>query len=181
MDALTPNPWPLGVDVEDRKKLAIILRGLPGSGKSTFAREIADDRDDCVVFNADSYHMVDGEYRYSTEKAGWAHSQCLKAFTIQAIAGLGTLIVDNTNTSSLQMAPYVRVAEAFGYEIWILEMECSILDSIRRNIHGVPEKTIRKMAMGLARGLPGDWEAKYTCYNVSPDEARNKTFALTLV
>jgi predicted kinase len=145
-------------------KKAIIMRGLPGSGKSTLAQSLARHYGGALIFNADVYHMVGGEYRYDPAKAGWAHSECLRVFTLSVSAGSEVVIVDNTNVSGLQIAPYVRVAEAFGYEVSIIEMGCSILDSIERNIHGVPEKTICNMAMHLSRGLPEGWDKRYNYY-----------------
>jgi 2',3'-cyclic-nucleotide 3'-phosphodiesterase len=145
-------------------KRAVIMRGLPGSGKTTLAKSLARHYGGALIFNADAYHTVDGEYRYDPAKAGWAHSECLRMFTLSVSAGSEVVIVDNTNTSGLQIAPYVRVAEAFGYEVSIIEMGCSILDSIERNTHDVPEETICRMAMHLSRGLPEGWDKRYSYY-----------------
>lgn len=145
-------------------KKAIVMRGLPGSGKTTLAQSLSRHYGGALIFNADWYHIVDGKYQYDPAKAGWAHSECLRMFTLAVSSGSEVVIVDNTNTSGLQIAPYVRVAEAFGYEVSIIEMGCSILDSIERNTHGVPEETICRMAMHLSRGLPEGWDERYSCY-----------------
>lgn len=161
-------------------KRAIILRGLPGSGKSTLANEIAKLRDDCVIFNADAYHYVGQEYRYNPDRAGWAHSQCLRSFIEDAMAGQATLIVDNTNTSAMQMLPYIRVAEAFGYSVWIVEIKSSILQSIKYNIHRVPEEAICRMAMGLSKGLPPGYQAQYVCRYVEYKDIKDEVFIRSL-
>jgi len=146
-------------------KRVIIMRGLPGSGKSTLAKSLARHYGGARIVSADDYHMVGGEYRYDPAKAGLAHSECLRRFTLSVSAeGIEVVIVDNTNTSGLQIAPYVRVAEAFSYKVDIVEMGCSILDSIKRNIHGVPEEAICNMAMHLSRGLPEGWDKRYSYY-----------------
>lgn len=140
---------------------AIIMRGLPGSGKTTLVKSLFAHYGGVTVCSADTYHMVEGEYRYDPAKAGWAHSECLKKFTLAVSYEDEVVIVDNTNTTGLLIAPYVRVAEAFYYEVSIIEMRCSILDSLKRNIHHVPEDAICRMAMHLARGLPEGWDKRY--------------------
>ena len=52
------------------KKLYIV-RGLPGSGKSTFAEALVGS--DFLVCEADKYFMVDGEYKFDGSKLKDAH------------------------------------------------------------------------------------------------------------
>lgn len=47
-----------------------IIRGLPGSGKSMFARTIASSMDDTVHFEADMFFERDGEYRFDATNDG---------------------------------------------------------------------------------------------------------------
>lgn len=143
-------------------KRVIILRGLPGSGKSTLTREISRIRcGDCLIFNA-RLQLYDTH----PAKAGWAHSECFKMFVLSAVAGNPVLIVDNTNTTAIQIAPYANVAEAFGYEVHIVEIGCSIVDSITWNIHRVPEDVICRMAMNVSRGVPEDWKNRFVFHHV---------------
>ena len=61
------------------KGLAIINRGIVGSGKSTFAaclkKAAISEGVDTEIFNTDSLFRVDGEYKFNPEKLGENHSQ----------------------------------------------------------------------------------------------------------
>ena len=54
--------------MNDKKRILIIVRGLPGSGKSTFAELLGD-----IICTTDDFHMKDGKYCWTAEKAGAAH------------------------------------------------------------------------------------------------------------
>ena len=134
-------------------KMVFILRGLPGSGKSSFAAQ----QEGAVICNADKFHMVDGVYMYDQGRAAEGHEWCLRGFIEFVISGEEFIVVDNTNTSSLEIAPYYRIARAYGYSVRFYLFECSIVDSIKNNVHGVPEDVICRMAMRLTRCLPESW------------------------
>ncbi len=138
-----------------------ILRGLPGSGKSTFARTF----DNSHVVSADSYHTIDGVYKFDHKRVAFAHNECLKEYVEivhrknpMPFETYDYLIVDNTNTSLIELAPYVRIAEAFGVEYEIKYFWCHPDVSMRRNLHQVPPNTILKMHDNLMREIvPPHW------------------------
>jgi predicted kinase len=128
-----------------------ILRGLPGSGKSTYAKTLSN----AIVCSADDYHMVDGEYKFNPANVSKAHQDCLRAFVEECQSDdFDYLVVDNTNTTALEIAPYFRIAEAYGLDIEILEFECSITTSVERNVHGVPRHVIERMDRNLRQKRP---------------------------
>ena len=49
-------------------KVLIIVRGIPGCGKSTFAELLGS-----AICTADDFHMKDGEYKWIQERVGLAH------------------------------------------------------------------------------------------------------------
>ncbi len=53
------------------EKVLYIVRGIPGSGKSTFAKQLVGA--DFLVCEADKYFMVDGEYKFDATKLKQAH------------------------------------------------------------------------------------------------------------
>jgi len=137
-------------------KKVLILRGLPGSGKTTFARNLTVAS---TIVSADDYYMVDGVYKFDAGKIQQAHNQCLRRYTtylssLLAQPGPMMLVVDNTNTTAVEIAPYYRLAQAFGWQVEIHLFDCDVATSVRRNVHGVPESVIYKMAANLQEKLP---------------------------
>lgn len=53
------------------EKLLILLRGLPGSGKSTKAKKLAGSTG--LVYSTDDFFMVKGEYVYDPKLIGVNH------------------------------------------------------------------------------------------------------------
>lgn len=113
----------------------ILIRGLPGSGKSTMARSLASEG--FLHFEADMFFEVDGQYRYDASRIREAHSWC-QNMARQALAAGKRVVVSNTFTQLRELAPYfsmaqnARVIEANGK--W-------------QNVHGVPTEILDRMAL----------------------------------
>lgn len=137
----------------------ILMSGIPGSGKSTFIEKHFPQADVC---SADKFFMASGQYRFDASKLGAAHGECLRNFIHRVSCDpCETVVVDNTNLSALELAPYVAIANAFGItpELYTLNVEPAI--AAARNVHGVPAAGIERMAKALAeRKLPPYWNIK---------------------
>ncbi|EGV98877.1 NEDD4-binding protein 2-like 2 [Cricetulus griseus] len=67
------NQWSQEEKLNKLQKLLILLRGLPGSGKTTLSRILLGQSRDGIVFSTDDYfHHQDG-YRYNVNQLGDAH------------------------------------------------------------------------------------------------------------
>jgi predicted kinase len=139
----------------------VLMSGVPGSGKSTYTSTL---KGEVVVCSADHYFMVDGEYRFDFTKLGAAHGACLRKFTeTLREARADVLVVDNTNTSELELAPYVALAAAYSAPVEIVTVLCDPAIAAARNTHGVPEAGVRRMDAALrSRELPPFWNVKLT-------------------
>lgn len=123
-------------------KLVVILRGIPGSGKSTFARS---NYPKGLVVSADDFFMKSGKYQFNPELLGLAHRDCFRKFLVRCDAGEDLIVVDNTNSSAVEAAPYVLCGESFGYRVEVITLLCDPVAAAKRNVHGVPEDRVVKM------------------------------------
>jgi len=143
----------------------IIMQGIAGSGKSRVARKIAQKLARTwrgiggpVVVSADAYHGLYDEDGFHRELLGAAHKECFRRAVV-AVQASASVIVDNTNLSALEMAPYVALGAAFDYEVEIVRVLCPQPVAYKRQTHGVPLGIHRSMAQQLKRfQAPSFWE-----------------------
>jgi predicted kinase len=137
-----------------------ILAGLPGSGKSTWARQYGGTMS--TIVSADHFfERSGGKYNFDFTKLGEAHGECLKSFVEALIDGHSYVFVDNTNTTIPEIALYYALARAYGYKVELHLFLCSEEVSFRRNIHNVPMKSIemmRKRFDTLVDNIPTYWD-----------------------
>jgi predicted kinase len=121
-------------------KELFLLRGLPGSGKSSLAKSLSIG----IVqhFEADMYFMVDGEYRFDSAKLKEAHAWCQHTTRKAMLAEYPRIIISNTFTTDQEMEPYFKAAESFGYRVHSLVVENR---HNGQNTHNVPTETLEKM------------------------------------
>ena len=127
------------------KKLYIV-RGLPGSGKSTFAEALVGS--DFLVCEADKYFIVDGEYKFDALKLRQAHEWCknrVETYMKDSLVNdqfYREIAVSNTFTQEWEMEDYFRLAHTYGYMVF------SIIVENRHggvNQHGVPADKLVQM------------------------------------
>lgn len=117
-----------------------LIRGLPGSGKSTRARQIVADHPGMRHIEADMYFEDrEGRYVFAGGQIGNAHAWCRKK-TLQALQAGHSVAVANTFTQRWEMAPYLQMSEAVGAEVVIIECTGN-----HPSQHGVPAAHVEKM------------------------------------
>jgi predicted kinase len=95
-------------------KTVLILRGVSGSGKSTFASMLESLDPKLVdVFTADDFFTDEnGNYNFDAKLLGHAHRACQERFEHSLEHGTAQLlIVANTNTKPSDFAYYVNAAK----------------------------------------------------------------------
>ena len=121
---------------EKRNIMLVIVRGLPGSGKSTFAEKLG------VGFQhyeADMFFMVKGKYHFISELLPCAHKWCQEQARKDLEMGLHVSVA-NTFTMLWEMQPYLDMAKALS--CWMDVVKCT---GNFKNSHGVPDSVIEKM------------------------------------
>jgi predicted kinase len=130
----------------------IILSGIPGSGKTTWIEHNLD-LSRVRIFSADHYFTdSSGVYLFDPDRIQQAHSDCLRRF-VSALLEIERdeypseqiLVVDNTNTTAWEIAPYYSLAAAWGHPVRIVRTECDPALAHSRNVHGVSMEHVGKM------------------------------------
>lgn len=124
----------------------ILIRGLPGSGKTTFAHKIVNKTLDNVVHvEIDDYWLrPDGYYDFNAALLDAAHAWCqhrARIGLLQAMtAGAGTVIVSNTFATWREIEPYIRLAREFKSEVEVITLN-TMYGSIRSVLEATMTKT----------------------------------------
>lgn len=132
-----------GISHQEQRSL-VLLRGLPGSGKTSLAAVLSENGR-YPVFSVDSYFTdeASGEYVFRHTENHLAYKSC-EAGTRDALKrGVAKVFVDNTFTLEWELAPYFAMAAEFGYRVHTVTVENR---HGGKNTHGVSDEQLRKMA-----------------------------------
>ena len=115
-----------------------IIRGLPGSGKTTLARKlVAHGRH----FEADMFMVDDsGQYMFQPEKLSHCHRSCKQHTEAAMSMEAADVAVSNTFSQMWEYQDYLDLADRYGYAVQVVECSGS-WDSE----HSVPSSVIERM------------------------------------
>ncbi|KAK6631801.1 hypothetical protein RUM43_013865 [Polyplax serrata] len=152
--------------VQNGIKVMILMRGVPGSGKTHFAQVIVS----LVTGNEFAQHIMStddyfvmlgrGVYAYDYNQLPQAHNWNQKRVLESVKRGINPVVVDNTNTQAWEMQPYVTIAVEHGYLVEVLEplteWRNKEAELAKRNTHSVPREKIRQMLERYEPGWTGE-------------------------
>jgi len=147
----------LGVSVTRPNQELIVMRGIPGAGKSTKAKSLVGQgkihsTDDVIEKSGDYLEffakmIATGDFSALSK----VHSQNLKDAITSMKAGITPVIVDNTNIKQNEPKAYVVAALEMGFadnNIKFVDVGTAGLEATQlaaRNTHGVPLERIEAM------------------------------------
>lgn len=129
----------------------IFIRGISGSGKTTFANILVEafKAQGLKAINcaADDYFYDDaGYYNFMPSMLTLAHDWCKDRVAGAMEDGVDVIIVSNTSTTEWESQPYFDLAKQHGYEV-----DSLIKEKLHEagSVHDVPDKVLEKQRARL--------------------------------
>lgn len=131
----------------------ILVRGLPGSGKSYLAEKLQQEFIKagltCSVYSTDDFFVYDNNYNFDPTLLSVAHTWNRGRVMRSMMKKVDVIIVANTFTKTWEVEPYYNDSKKFGYTLelkqpktaWAFDKE----ECFKRNTHGVPLEVIDSM------------------------------------
>lgn len=121
----------------------IMLRGLPGAGKSTLAKLLAEDGR-WPVYSVDEFFVdPQGNYQFDYTQNHLAYKQCLANTESAMKSGIQKIFIDHTLTIDWELEQYFKLAQSLQYRVFVMTVENR---HHGQNHHGIPESQLQKMA-----------------------------------
>lgn len=120
-----------------------LLRGLPGSGKTTLAKVLSDGT--WPVFSVDDYFTdtLTGVYTFEFDKNHLAYKACEENCRKAMQKGIKKIFIDNTFTLDWELQVYFKLALEYNYSLFVCTVENY---HSQKNAHGISDEQIEKMA-----------------------------------
>jgi predicted kinase len=117
-----------------------VLRGVSGSGKTTFIKKLPKNS---VVHSTDSFFYKGKKYRFDFSKLGIYHQKNLNNFIRSLKENKINVIIDNTNLVFKHVKPYIKEAKKRGYKVILVDFKPKGREwHYKRNVHNVSKKVL---------------------------------------
>ena len=131
----------------------VIMRGLPGSGKShllTHSLEAMSNPSKVAVISADSFFTEGSDYKFNPSAVFKAHLGCISQFLDALLCSEKSVVaIDNTNSQSWEYYIYTYLCQVLGLICHILEVPCptsALAERFRcRNQHKIQSSAVNRM------------------------------------
>ena len=122
----------------------IILRGLPGAGKTKLAKLLSENNK-WPVFSIDSYFTdpLTNEYNFQFDKNHLAYKNCEDQTKTAMENKTEKIFIDNVFSLDWEIEPYFKLASKYNYNVFVATVENYHLN---KNSHGISDEQLQKMA-----------------------------------
>lgn len=130
-------------------RFVVIIRGISGAGKSTFANLFAEPKSICTA--DDFFYDNVGKYNFDPSKLGQAHGECQNKFECALRdKSIKTVLVANTNVKPSDYQYYMDKAAEYGVKVISVVLEKR---HDNKSVHGVPDVVLQRQHDALKNDL----------------------------
>ena len=127
--------------INGNSKNLILVRGVSGSGKSTFANQFLNAS---LLISTDDFFMNEGVYEFNHEHLAANHQRCVDSVESEMkfrdnVSESTNIVVHNTFTKLWEMQPYTDLAGKYGYNLYTIIVENRHGSD---SVHNVPKSSI---------------------------------------
>lgn len=126
------------------QRIIYLIRGLPGSGKSTLGKMLTE-----MSIAADDWMQNEyGQYSFQPKLLQYAHESCQRTFKLLLANTDINISVCNTFSQYWEIRPYVHICREHRVPYVIIDLFDSGLSDTElagRSVHAVPAAVIAKM------------------------------------
>jgi broad-specificity NMP kinase len=122
----------------------ILLRGLPGSGKTTLAHLLSENGRYPLFSVDDFFTDENGNYHFEFDKNYLAYKQCEELTKKAMLDAAQKIIVHNTFTLDWELEPYFKMANECDYQMHVVTVENY---HGKKNTHHISDEQLQKMAV----------------------------------
>ena len=122
----------------------IIIRGLPGSGKTTLANELSENGRYPVISIDDYFTDSKGHYEFRHDENYKAYKLALQRTEAAMKQGTEKIFLHNVFSMEWEMEPYFKLASEQGYKVFVMTLENRHGGT---NAHNISIEQLNKMAL----------------------------------
>lgn len=151
----------------------IILRGLPGSGKTEYIKDYLKRHKitDYQICSANDYFIRDKKYKFNPRELPVAHNNCLCEVVNSMSRRIGCVVVNNPNSQQWEYEHYEILAKHFNYEVYIIEIDCPT----EEHVEYFQQRCTYKIPKEICLSMRNRWEKDDVCLKTpyAPDLAES--------
>lgn len=128
-------------------KIAIILRGVPGSGKSTFVDLLQHAKDTVAVHAVDDLHVDEtGNFLWDEENQERLYTLNFANFVKSCASGASLVVCDAINIEVNDFQKYIDIAAQYEYSVYVVTPNPPTPEqSTKRNRHHTSSSQAKDM------------------------------------
>ena len=125
----------------------IILRGVPGSGKSSFVKMLKGTNTDVTVHAIDDLHVDEnGDFFWKEDEQDKLYLLNYCNFVNSMKDQMPLIVVDCINVKTSDFSDYIQAARMFNYHVYVVTPDMpNVDDAAKRNKHHVSSLQIKQM------------------------------------